>query len=411
MASNLEESREVSVCMNETLEYGESSEDENEKENTSMGNGNEVEVGRSCPKKTVNEKPEETVAAANVRKETHKAYSIPFKLEAVAFSEMKSKEAAARKYGVAPKRIREWVKQKDKLKECMDKPGWEKRKKLEGAGRKPMSTNLEEKLFDWISEMLEKRNRVSRKMVRNKARELSRQDVQIREDVEARGDSNFIASNGWLNRFFRRHSLTLRRKTTQGQKIPLHYMQKLKNFIYYIRSLRIKNFYGMADMYAMDETAVWLDMPGSTTVSGIGESSVPICTTGHEKSRITVCLTAKANGTKLPPMIIFKGKRMDRDVAALPGVIPMMSDNGWMNENLTLQYLHSTLGRMTFNRRLLVWDSYSCHISQAVKQEARKMKVDLAIIPGGCTGIIQVCTQLLVNKLTFVKAHIEYNVE
>ena len=83
--------------MNETLEYGESSEDENEKENTSMGNGNEVEVGRSCPKKTVNEKQEEIVAAANVRKETHKAYSIsiPFKLEAVAFSEMKSKEAAA----------------------------------------------------------------------------------------------------------------------------------------------------------------------------------------------------------------------------------------------------------------------------------------------------------------------------
>ena len=41
------------------------------------------------------------------------------------------------------------------------------------------------------------------------------------------------------------------------------------------------------------------------------------------------------------------------------------------------------------------------------------MKVDLAIIPGGCTGIIQVCTgiQLLVNKLTFVKAHIEYHVE
>ena len=89
-------------------------------------------------------------------------------------------------------------------------------------------------------------------------------------------------------------------------------------------------------------------------------------------------------------MIIYKGKRMDREVAALPGVIPMMSENVWMNENLTLQYLHSTLGRKIFNRRLLVWDSYICHISQAVTQEARKMKVDLAIIPGGCTGIIQV---------------------
>ena len=98
-------------------------------------------------------------------------------------------------------------------------------------------------------------------------------------------------------------------------------------------------------------------MPGSTTVSGIGESSVPIRSTGHEKSRIT---KAKANGTKLPPMIIFKGKKMDGEVAAPPGVIPMMSENVWMNENLTLQYLHSTLGRMAFNRRFFVCDSYIC---------------------------------------------------
>ena len=68
-----------------------------------------------------------------------------------------------------------------------------------------------------------------------------------------------------------------------------------------------------------------------------------------------------------------------------------MSDNGWMNENLTLQYLHTILGRMTFNRRLLVWDSYRCHISQVVKMEAKKMNVDMAIIP----GIIQVCTFFL----------------
>ena len=377
--------------LNRTIEYAETNTGDDLGQNETDSLNNDTELVRSNQKKTVHEKKEEIAAAANARKETHKSYSIPFKLEAVAFSEMNSKEAAARKYGVAPKRIREWVKQKEQLNEYMDAPGWEKRKKLRGAGRKPMSATMEDQLFDWISEMREKRCRVSRKMVRNKAMELSRQDEQVRADVEAT-ESSFVASNGWLNRFFKRHSLTLRRKTTQGQKIPLHYMQKLKNFIFYIRSMRIKNFYGMADIYAMDETAVWLDMPGSTTVSEIGEKSIPIRTTGHEKSRITVCLTAKANGTKLPPMIIFKGKRLDREVAALPGVVAVMSDNGWMNENLTLQYLHSTLGRMTFSRRLLVWDSYRCHISQAVKQEAKKMKVDMAIIPGGCTGIIQVCT-------------------
>ena len=75
-------------------------------------------------------------------------------------------------------------------------------------------------------------------------------------------------------------------------------------------------------------------------------------------------MSAKANGTKLPTMIILNGKKMDRKVSALPGVIPMMSENGWMNESLTQQYFHSTLDRMKFNRRLLVWDSYRCHISE-----------------------------------------------
>ena len=38
-------------------------------------------------------------------------------------------------------------------------------------------------------------------------------------------------------------------------------------------------------------------------------------TTGHEKTRVSVCLTAKADGTKLPPFIVFKGA--NRKTAAL----------------------------------------------------------------------------------------------
>ena len=38
-------------------------------------------------------------------------------------------------------------------------------------------------------------------------------------------------------------------------------------------------------------------------------------TTGHEKSRVSVVLAAKADGTKLKPMVVFK--RGKREVAAL----------------------------------------------------------------------------------------------
>ena len=112
----------------------------------------------------------------------------------------------------------------------MEKPGGGKRKKLEGAGRKPMSEDLEDNLFDWILDMRDKRARVSRNMVKNKAKEMYRQDPDVRLEMEVRG-SEFLASNGWLNRFLRRYNLTLRRKTTQGQKLPEQYIAKLTNLI------------------------------------------------------------------------------------------------------------------------------------------------------------------------------------
>ena len=43
----------------------------------------------------------------------------------------------------------------------------------------------------------------------------------------------------------------------------------------------------------MDETAVWNDMISNTTVEKRGAQSVNLKCTGHEKTKITVCLTAK----------------------------------------------------------------------------------------------------------------------
>ena len=61
-------------------------------------------------------------------------------------------------------------------------------------------------------------------------------------------------------------------------------------------------------------------MPSDSTVDFVGAKSVPVRTTGHEKSRVTVALAAKANGTKLSPFIIYKGKRRDKDIDNLNGV-------------------------------------------------------------------------------------------
>ena len=68
------------------------------------------------------------------------------------------------------------------------------------------------------------------------------------------------------------------------------------------------------------------------------------------------------------------------------GVKAVMWANGWMNQDLTDVWLNKLLGTLSFRHRLLVWDSFRCHISDATKST---MKIDMAVIPGGCTGIIQ----------------------
>ena len=60
-----------------------------------------------------------------------------------------------------------------------------------------------------------------------------------------------------------------------------------------------------------------------------------------------------------------------------------------MNDGLTIDYLHSIIGCLSFQKRLLVWDAYKCHTSESTRSEVKKMRLDTAIIPGGCTKFIQ----------------------
>ena len=71
--------------------------------------------------------------------------------------------------------------------------------------------------------------------------------------------------------------------------------------------------YKLSDIVAMDETPVWSDMVSETTVDVRGANTVTMATTGYEKSRVSVCLSAKTDGTKLPPMILFKGAKRESD--------------------------------------------------------------------------------------------------
>ena len=92
-----------------------------------------------------------------------------------------------------------------------------------------------------------------------------------------------------------RNGLSVRRRTTESQKDPEGLIDKLIAYILQVRRQRNRLSYSHSDIIAMDETAVWQDMVSSTTVDNVGEKLIRLKTTGHEKSKVSVCLAAKAD--------------------------------------------------------------------------------------------------------------------
>ena len=152
----------------------------------------------------------------------------------------------------------------------------------------------------------------------------------------------------------------------------------------------------------MDETPVYFDMAGSTTINVKGAKTVQIQTTGNEKNQFICVLAITADGNKLPPMIIFKGVRTP---ANLPkGVVVCMHKKAWMDKHLMCEWIDqiwnkcpgiSTASKPT---SLLVMNSFEGHKTKSVRRKCNVGNTHVAIIPGGLTSVIQPL-DVCINKL------------
>ena len=220
-------------------------------------------------------------------------------------------------------------------------------------------------MLEWILDMRAHGQRVSRRAISKKGEIIWHElKSSSRTDVTAGSDDNqeisqqdFEASNGWVVGFMNRHGLTLRKPTSLAQHDPSNLIDSVISFILNVRRKFYTKQFAMANVIAIDETPIWLDMPSATTVNEDGASSVTIRSTGHEKDRLTVCLAAEAN--ELKPFIVFKGgkrdvKRMNEDRQLSGKCVIRTSANGWMNESLTEEWNQCVVSHLSFAPRLLV---------------------------------------------------------
>ena len=170
-----------------------------------------------------------------------RSFDSSFKLKVIDYALNHSNRAAARHFGVDEKRVREWKKLRDDLQMLP-----QKKRRMEGGGRKATLPDIKDELLVWIDEMRAENQQVTRSSIQQKA-------LIVRKRGEA---SNFTASRGWLEKFFRRHQLSLRRRTTVSQRLPSDLIPKVVDFIMKTRKLRMQNGYPLCGIGNMDENSV-----------------------------------------------------------------------------------------------------------------------------------------------------------
>ena len=180
-----------------------------------------------------------------------------------------------------------------------------------------------------------------------KAKSMYNENCGENEELKA----GFVASNGLLMKFMKRNNLSMRGRTTIVQKDPSHLTTKLVKYVIHVRRLSMKTNFSPDCIIAMDETAVWSDMVGNVTVDTTGTKDVSLKSTGNEKVKVRVCLTAKADGTKLKPFIVFQSAK--HEATALNKefenrCVAASSSNNWMNKELVFKFLRQVLGLFSF---------------------------------------------------------------
>ncbi|KAK8784512.1 hypothetical protein V5799_009125 [Amblyomma americanum] len=220
--------------------------------------------------------------------------------------------------------------------------------------------------------------------------------LRVRAQALARAKSipheDFKASAGWVRRFLKRKGLSFRRRTTLCQRLPPDYTDKVLSFQKYVIGLRREHKYIFSQIANANQIPVWFGCPESCTVELKGKKSVFVRTTGAERQRCTVMLCVTADGLKLPPYVILKRKTIPKGVFP-KGIVVRAQEKGWMDDELVLDWVKSVWekrpGAMLARRSLLVLDSFRDHLTGRVKERLRGIRTDMAVIPGGLTGMLQ----------------------
>ena len=122
----------------------------------------------------------------------------------------------------------------------------------------------------------------------------------------------------WCYRLLLRNRLTFREDTHVGQELPENYREKDRIHKIKWSLSRTKLFRVVSNSKYLVNSDIFLAR--TKTIAKIGSKTVNIKTYGQDKVRVTAILWIVAEGTKLLPMLIFKGEPNGRIAKELENI-------------------------------------------------------------------------------------------
>ena len=156
----------------------------------------------------------------------------------------------------------------------------------------------------------------------------------------------------------------------------------------------------------MDETGFVIVPKLEKVIAKKGARQVHKIAQGNSHDHISVAPTISADGSYIPPLIIYKGVRTIPGLldGAPPGTVMGFTSTGYMREDLFQMYLDHFIQSIPPTRPvLLMLDGHSSHISYTIVDFCRNNGILLYALPPHTTHVLQP------SEIPFAKLKKEYS--
>lgn len=235
---------------------------------------------------------------------------------------------------------------------------------------------------------------------------LTKQDVlslayqlAVKNNISHRfSDEKGKAGNEWLVGFRKRNpDITLRApESTSSARARAFNKPVVDKFFATLKDIQEKHSFPPTRIYNVDETSICTVPTKNTKIfAETGRKQVARVTSAERGDTTTAVICTSASGNFIPPMFIFRRKRMKIELmdGAPPGSVYACNASGWMKLEVFSQWFNHFLAQVKPSKDdpvLLVLDGHLSHTKNlGVILKARENHVTILCLPPHCTHKLQ----------------------